>query len=189
MNGGKNKMRLRINENVIEILQGDITKQTTDAIVNAANRTLLGGGGVDGAIHRAAGPQLLEACKEVREINLKGSYLQTGEVVLTKGFDLPARYVIHTVGPIWEPQHEALQRVELANCYWNALKLAQQYELTSVSFPAISTGIYNYPQKKAAIIALNTIRTYLENHTFGKVVITLFSETDLEVYRQVIEEE
>src|SRR5699024_6753393 len=126
---------------------------------------------------------------EVREINLKGAYLQTGEVVITKGFDLPARYVIHTVGPIWEPQHEALQRVELANCYWNALKLAQQYELTSISFPAISTVVYNYPQTNAAIIALNIFRTYLENHTFGKVVITLFSEADLDVYRQVIEEE
>src|SRR5699024_378553 len=119
----KNEMRLRINENVIEIIQGDITKQTTDAIVNAANRTLLGGGGVDGAIHRVAGPQLLDACREVREINLKGAYLQTGEVVITKGFDLPARYVIYTVGPILEPQHEALNRVDVAIYYWYALKI------------------------------------------------------------------
>lgn len=182
-------MQLTINENIIEIIQGDLTKQETNAIVNAANGRLLGGGGVDGAIHRAAGPELLEACKKIREIDLQGAYLQTGEVVMTEGFKLPAKYVLHTVGPIWEPQHEALQRVELANCYWNSLKLAQKHGLTSIAFPAISTGVYNYPPKKAAKIALNTIATFLENNTFGKVIITLFSDNDLAIYRQIIEEE
>ncbi|NLA92468.1 MAG: O-acetyl-ADP-ribose deacetylase, partial [Spirochaetales bacterium] len=138
----------------IELIQGDITKLKVDAIVNAANSTLLGGGGVDGAIHAAAGPQLYAAC-------LKLGGCATGEAKSTFGFKLPAKYVIHTVGPVWRggKREEALK---LAACYQNSLKSALEIGAKSIAFPAISTGVYGYPPLEAAKVALSTVKSFLE---------------------------
>jgi|SRR5690625_3805182 len=179
-------MLFHINNNTLQITIGDITKQFKDVIVNAANGSLLGGGGVDGAIHEAAGPELLEACKELRENQLSGAELETGKVAMTKGYKLPAKYIIHTVGPIWDPKIEALQRIQLSNCYKNALTLAKSHELDSIVFPSISTGAYGFPIELAATIALETITDFLEKTSFGKVIITLFSENDLNVYHKKV---
>ena len=138
----------------IEIVEGDITKLDFDAIVNAANKTLLGGGGVDGAIHRAAGPELREACA-------KPGGCETGEAKITPGFKLPARYVIHTVGPVWGGGERGEDRL-LADCYRNSLMLAVDHGLTSIAFPAISTGAYRFPPGRAAHIALRTVLDVLE---------------------------
>lgn len=178
-------MKLNVNGNTLKLLTGDITKQTTDAIVNAANGTLMGGGGVDGAIHKAAGSDLLAACKQVRQKELHGDYLGTGEAVITPGFRLPASYVIHTVGPIWDKNH-AKQDEQLSNCYKNALELAKKHNLTSISFPSISTGIYRFPIDRAAKIALTTIKAYLEQHEFGYVAMVLFSGKDYHTYEQAL---
>ncbi|MFH1799698.1 MAG: O-acetyl-ADP-ribose deacetylase [Candidatus Omnitrophota bacterium] len=164
----------------IELIQGDITCLDCDAIVNAANRTLLGGGGVDGAIHRAAGPALLEACK-----GLGGC--ETGEAKITKGYDLPARFVIHTVGPVWhggKSQEEEL----LASCYRNSLKCAQAHHLKTIAFPSISTGAYRFPIRKAAAIAVGTVKKFRDENpeVLEKVIFVLFSEQDLEVYRNIL---
>src|SRR5690625_327393 len=166
-------MIFHINDNTLQISFGDITKQFKDAIVNAANGSLLGGGGVDGAIHRAAGPELLKECKEIRKKELKGDYLATGKAVISKGYKLPADYVIHTVGPIWNKDNEEKQCVQLANCYRNALTLAEKYNLSSIAFPSISTGAYGFPIEKASSTALKTISTFLKENTFGKVCIIL----------------
>jgi len=179
-------MLYTINENTLQISTGDITKQFEDAIVNAANGSLLGGGGVDGAIHKAAGPELLEACKNIRKNELNGEYLQTGEVVMTKGYNLPAKYVIHTVGPIWDESLKEEQEKQLANCYRNALNFAKKKELKSIVFPSISTGAYGYPIELASSIALETVISFLENNTFGKVIFILFSEKDFEIYKRRI---
>ena len=141
----------------IEIVEGDITRLEVDAIVNAANRTLLGGGGVDGAIHRAAGPELREACAKLGGCD-------TGEAKITPGFRLPARYVIHTVGPVWGGGERGEDRL-LAACYRNALKLALEHGLVSIAYPAISTGAYGFPPERAALIALRTVRAGLHDHT------------------------
>ncbi|GAA0488567.1 O-acetyl-ADP-ribose deacetylase [Salinibacillus aidingensis] len=177
-------MRTEINGNQLELMTGDITRQQTDAIVNAANGSLLGGGGVDGAIHRAAGPELLKECKQIRKELLHNEYLPTGEAVLTKGYQLPASYVIHTVGPVWN--NSGSEPGLLANCYLSSLELAKEKNLSSISFPSISTGVYGYPIEKAAQVALQTITEFLQNHHFGKVVMTLFSEQDYEVYSQAL---
>lgn len=137
----------------IELIQGDITTQAVDAIANAANHRLLGGGGVDGAIHRAAGPRLLAACWALHGC-------ATGEAKITPGFRLPARFVIHTVGPVYRGG-TANEADLLAACYHNSLRLADQHQLRSVAFPAISAGIYGYPIHEVAAIALQTVRTYL----------------------------
>ena len=159
----------------ISIIKGDITKLEVDAIVNAANKTLLGGGGVDGAIHRAAGKELLEECK-----TLNGC--KTGEAKITKGYKLPAKYVIHTAGPVWSGGKYNEPDL-LKDCYLNSLNLAKQHELKTIAFPSISTGIYGYPIESASKIAIETVISFLkENKVPENVTFVCFSESDLKVY-------
>ncbi len=163
----------------IEIRQGDITKLAVDAIVNAANSSLLGGGGVDGAIHRAAGPALVKECR-----TLGGC--PTGEARITKGYNLAARYVIHTVGPVYsgKPRDKTL----LTGCYQNSLKLAAENNIHSLAFPAISCGVYGYPIEEACKIAVNNACAFLKNNpTIKKVIFMLFSAGDLKVYLEYIQ--
>ena len=160
--------------NRVQIVQGDITVQNTDAIINAANTSLLGGGGVDGAIHRAAGPQLLEECRKI-------GGCPTGEARITKGYNLPARYVIHTVGPIY--RGKAKDETLLTSCYENCFKLAAENHILSLAFPAISCGIYGYPIRDACRIALSVSLKSLKQYSFlEKIVFVLFSSQDLNVY-------
>ena len=141
---------------VIEVLQGDITKLEVDAIVNAANRSLLGGGGVDGAIHRAAGRSLLEECK-----TLNGC--ETGQSKITKGYNLPAKYVIHTVGSVWSGGNKQ-ERELLKSCYYTALELARENNIKTIAFPSISCGVYRFPIEEACQIAISTVKEYLNNY-------------------------
>lgn len=160
-----------------ELVIADITTLPVDAIVNAANHTLLGGGGVDGAIHRAAGPELLEECK-----TLGGC--KTGQAKITKGYNLPAKFVIHTVGPIYGNENGHEDEL-LANCYTNSLKLAKENNIKTIAFPAISTGVYHFPKDKAASIALKTVKEFIENnkdYEFDKIIFVLFSQSDLLFY-------
>lgn len=179
-------MELKINQTTFVLKKGDITQQTTDAIVNAANGTLLGGGGVDGAIHSAAGQQLLDACKRVREEKLAGNKLPTGEAVITEGYQLPADYVIHTVGPVWGGDKENKEKL-LKKCYENSLSLIYKHKLKSVAFPAISTGVYHFPKKLAATIAVDSVVQSARNHALDKVVFVLFSEEDYQIYQKELE--
>jgi O-acetyl-ADP-ribose deacetylase (regulator of RNase III) len=170
-----------IQKTKIRIVKGDIAEQTVDAIVNAANRSLLGGGGVDGAIHRKGGPQILEECRQIRAGKWPEG-LPTGKAVITTGGKLPSKYVIHTVGPIWEgeKQNEA-QR--LADAYTNSLKVAATKGLRTIAFPSISTGAYGYPLEEAASVALNAVNEALkEQSSIAEVVFVLFSEKALEIY-------
>lgn len=159
----------------IEIIVSDITKLQVDAIVNAANESLLGGGGVDGAIHQAAGPKLLDACKR-----LNGC--ETGEAKLTAGFELPATYIIHTVGPIWKDGSHN-ETVLLRACYTNTFKLAHQHNIRSLAFPAISTGAYGFPKKLAAEIAIIAFMTW--KNSFETIVACLYSEEDKALYEEL----
>lgn len=163
----------------IEIQQGDITKLKVDVIVNAANTSLLGGGGVDGAIHRAAGPELLEECR-----TLNGC--PTGEAKITKGYNLPAKYVIHTVGPIWNGGNNNEDKL-LADCYRNSLRLATENKIKSIAFPAISTGVYSFPPERAARIAVSEVKTFLKsNDSIEKVIFVCFDESTYEYYNQFV---
>ena len=162
----------------IEIIKGDITQLKVDAIVNAANRTLLGGGGVDGAIHRKAGTELLEACR-----SLNGC--ETGEAKITKGFNLPSKYVIHTVGPIWGGGMSGEPEL-LAQCYKNVLTLATNYSLETIVFPNISTGIYGYPKDEAAEIAKFEVEKYLSKNSLPtKVIFAIFDEENYTIYKEL----
>lgn len=180
-------MNIKINNNDLTLTIGDITEQNVDAIVNAANGTLLGGGGVDGAIHKKAGPQLLEECQHIRRQKLNGDLLKTGEAIITKGYKLPAKYVIHTVGPIWENE-DGNEELLLKNCYEHVLKIAQQYKLQTIAFPSISTGVYRYPIDLASEVALKTVIRILKRTENMSVTFTLFSEEDFEVYKQCLKQ-
>lgn len=165
----------------LKIWQGDITTLEVDAIVNAANKTLLGGGGVDGAIHRVVGPELLEATKK-----LGGA--ETGEAKITEGFKLPAKYVIHTVGPVYNDGSHGEARL-LKDCYRNSLQLAEEHQLRTVAFSAISTGVYGYPIKEATEIAVSTINKQLPDMEFvEEVTFVVFDDSTRQVYENVFEQ-
>lgn len=161
----------------IELLKGDITKLNLDAIVNAANTKLLGGGGVDGVIHRAAGYKLLEECRTLNGCN-------TGEAKITKGYNLSSKYVIHTVGPVWR-DGEHNEKELLAACYRNTLNLAVKYNIKTIAFPNISTGIYGFPKGLAADIAINETKHFLQTeHSIKKVFFICFDEENYNIYFQ-----
>lgn len=169
----------------IEVIQGDITKIEADAIVNAANSSLLGGGGVDGAIHRAGGPAILEECRQI--ISRQGG-CTTGEAVITTAGNLKARYVIHTVGPVWNGGHNQ-ERDKLASCYQRSLELAHKHICRIIAFPNISTGIYRFPKKEAAQISVNTIWNFLlENRIPEKVLLVCFEEESRKLVAGVLKD-
>lgn len=169
----------------IKVVRGDITQQATEAIVNAANTTLMGGGGVDGAIHRVGGPQILEECKQIRKA--KGG-CPTGEAVITTGGRLKAKYVIHTVGPIWRGGGRNEANL-LRNAYLNSLRIAKDNGIKTVAFPSISTGAYGFPIEKAARIALTAIRDFVAGtDVFEEVRMVLFSENDCGIYKKALDE-
>jgi len=168
----------------VSLLQGDITKLDVDAVVNAANRSLLGGGGVDGAIHAAAGPKLLDEC-----LGLNGC--STGDAKITRGYRLPARHVIHAVGPVYSSKDKEQKAEQLASCYRTSLEIAVENELRHVAFPSISTGVYSYPIVDATRIALNSVRTFLDSEAGTKlerVIFVVWSDKDREVYESLIPE-
>src|SRR5919202_2398860 len=165
----------------ITVLEGDITQQQVDAIVNAANTSLLGGGGGYGAIHRAAGRGLLEECRR-----LNGC--KTGDAKITKGYNLPADWVIHTVGPVWQDGNHGEDRL-LASCYRRCLELAEQYEIRTIAFPAISTGVYRFPPERAAKIAVKQVKMFLDNNSSLEVVsFVCFSRHTSDCYRAAVKE-
>lgn len=164
----------------LHLIQGDITTLDVDAVVNAANSSLLGGGGVDGAIHRKGGPAILAACKEIRARQGK---CPTGEAVITPAGELPARYVIHTVGPVWQGGQQD-EPTLLANCYRNSLRLATSHGLKTLAFPNISTGVYGYPKDRAAEVALDTVRQFAEAEpcSVEKITFVCFDPENYQVY-------
>lgn len=163
----------------IKVIKGDITKISVDAIVNAANNSLLGGGGVDGAIHKAGGSSILEECKKIRA---KQGGCKTGEAVITTAGKLNAKYVIHTVGPIWHNGQNNEEQL-LANCYESSLKLATNNEVKTIAFPNISTGVYRFPKELAAEIAVNEVKTFLkDNSSIEEVMFVCFSDENYNIY-------
>lgn len=165
----------------IELQQSDITKLNVDAIVNAANRSLLGGGGVDGAIHKAAGDELLEECKKLKGCN-------TGEAKITNGYKLPAKFVIHTVGPVWSGGMNNEIRM-LESCYKSSLELAKKNKIKTIAFPNISTGIYNFPKERAAIIAIRTVKEFIKsNSSIQKVVFSIYDDENYSIYNKLLSE-
>lgn len=175
-----NRHEVVINNVIVSLVHGDITQQTMEAIVNAANSRLMGGGGVDGAIHRAGGPAIIEECKQI--IDRQGR-LPAGKAVITTGGRLKARYVIHTVGPVWRGGNYGEPEI-LASAYRESLRLASKNNLRSIAFPSISTGVYGYPASPAAETALKTVITYLSNErtSLKKVMFVLFDETTYRAY-------
>ena len=172
--------------NKIEIIQGDITKLSVDAIVNAANSSLMGGGGVDGAIHRAGGPEILEAC---RRIVARQGGCKTGEAVITTAGRLPAKFVIHTVGPVWNAGKEVEMDRLLADCYSNSLKLAIENNCKTIAFPNISTGVYRFPKDRAAKIAVSTVADFLQkDNNIDKVIFVCFDEENFRLIKEQVKE-
>ena len=181
----RSKMDVTINKTKLSLIQGDITKQDTDAIVNAANSGLMGGGGVDGAIHRAGGPAILEECKKIRS---ERGRLPTGQAVITTGGNLKARYVIHTVGPVWRGGQEGEPDL-LASAYRESLQHAVENGVKTVSFPSISTGVYGYPVKQAAQVALQTVIDFTnEDNALSEIYFVLFDSTTYNVYEQTLKD-
>ena len=172
-------------ENKIKLVKGDITKLKADAIVNAANSSLLGGGGVDGAIHRGGGSAILEECLQIRS---RQGGCEAGETVITTAGNLEAKYVIHTVGPIWNGG--ANREAELlANCYRNSLRLAVENQVKTIAFPGISTGVYRFPKEQAAKIAITEVKAFLdENEELEEVIFVCFDESNYEIYRGLLSE-
>jgi len=168
----------------LSLLQADITKLQVDAIVNAANSSLLGGGGVDGAIHRAGGPEILAACRDIRA---KQGKCATGEAVITVAGKLPCKKVIHTVGPVWQNGHEG-EGSKLVNCYHNSLTLAVAHGLKTIAFPNISTGVYRFPKEKAAQIALHTVQKFAETDgdKIEEVIFVCFDEENYTLYKKIM---
>jgi len=175
------RVERRVGGTVVALIRSDITTVAVDAIVNAANHSLMGGGGVDGAIHQAGGPQILEECLQIRK---RQGDCRTGEAVITNAGRLPSQYVIHTVGPIWsDGTHE--EPLLLADCYRNSLTLAEEYDAKSVAFPNISTGVYRFPKDQAARIAVDTVASYLggKASAFTEVVFVCFDQENYNLYR------
>lgn len=175
-------MNIQIGSTALTLVQGDITQQDVDAIVNAANSSLMGGGGVDGAIHRAGGPEILEECKAYVA---RHGRLPTGEAMITSGGKMKAKYVIHTVGPVW---HGGGNREDdlLANAYRNSLRVAVENDVKTIAFPSISTGIYGFPIERGAKIAITTVKTFVEkNPSLTEVRFVTFSQSDYDIYRKL----
>jgi len=167
----------------IEVIRGDITKQNVDAIVNAANSSLMGGGGVDGAIHRAGGPTILEECKKI--VASQGR-CATGGAVATSAGNLPSKFVIHTVGPVWYGGDKG-EAEKLASCYENSLQIAAEKKLKTIAFPNISTGVYGYPKKEAATVAVKTVTTFLQrDSSIAKVYFVCFDEENFQLYQSLL---
>ena len=179
-------MEIIINQTKLTLIQGDITKQTTDAIVNAANSSLMGGGGVDGAIHRAGGSTILEECRRI--VSAQGR-LPPGKAVITTGGNLPAKYVIHTVGPYWQGG-TGNEAIVLASCYKESLKIAEVKKLSSISFPSVSTGAFRYPVDQAAKVALGTVMSFLkeEARSLKEVRFVLFDTRTYKAYQISLQE-
>ena len=178
-------METKVNKSVLELIQGDITEADTEAIVNAANSSLMGGGGVDGAIHRVGGPAILEECKKI--VSRQGR-LPTGQAVITTGGKMKTRHVIHTVGPIWRGGDQGESDL-LASAYFESLYLAAENNLSSIAFPSISTGVYGYPVEEASRIAIKTVADFLrESTSIKEVVFVLFNTEAYDAYASALEE-
>lgn len=177
---------IRYNEVKIELVKGDITKIENDAIVNAANTSLLGGSGVDGAIHRVGGEEILNACIAIR--NKQGN-CKTGQAVITTAGNLPAKFVIHTVGPVWNGGNKKEEQL-LQDCYINSLQLALNNDVKSIAFPNISTGIYRFPKEKAALVAISSVKSFLKiQKSIDKVTFVCFDEENFNIYQEILKVE